>query len=158
MMVLELSGRTLGGLLMREPIGHGGHGVVYRCEQRKLGRDLVVKVRHARPEDYAGQDRFLREVRLAAQLQHPFAAHVYDFGVEDDGVWWIAMELVQGVTLGACGLKYIAVRPPLRTNILHNEYHEFSASQITAHLILAAGFRLPVLWRQEEYAHRAWKL
>jgi serine/threonine-protein kinase len=94
---------------VREPIAVGGYGVVYRCEQRELGRDVVVKVLRARPGDYAGQARFVREAPLAAQLDHPFAAHVYGFGVEDDGVRWIAMELVRGVTLGA----YLKARGPM---------------------------------------------
>src|SRR6185295_14258747 len=44
--------------------------------------------------------RFRRETELAARLDHPYAAHVYSFGAEDDGLLWIAMELVQGTTLG----------------------------------------------------------
>ena len=97
----ELFGRNLGEFLVRERIGVGGHGVVYRCEQRELGRDAVVKVLRSRPGNCAGPERFVREARLASQLEHPFSAHVYAFGVEDDGVLWIAMELVRGVTLGA---------------------------------------------------------
>jgi serine/threonine-protein kinase len=99
---LGLCGRTLGEFLVLEPIGVGGHGVVYRCEQRELGRDAVVKVLRPRPgDDDAGTERFGREARVASQLEHPFAAHVYAFGVEADGVRWIAMEFVRGVTLGA---------------------------------------------------------
>src|SRR5690349_9538654 len=96
---LELFDRNLGAFLVRERIGVGGHGVVYRCEQRDLGRDAVIKVLRSRPGHHAGTERFVREARLASQLQHPFSAHVYAFGVEDDGMRWIAMELVRGVTL-----------------------------------------------------------
>src|SRR5262249_26330622 len=45
------------------------------------------------------EQRFLREARLAARLDHPFAAHIYDFGTEPDGLRWIAMELVRGTPL-----------------------------------------------------------
>jgi serine/threonine protein kinase len=46
--------------------------------------------------------RFLREARLASRLDHPYAAHVYAFGIEEqDGLLWIAMERVRGVTLAA---------------------------------------------------------
>jgi WD40 repeat protein/serine/threonine protein kinase len=106
---LELFGRNLGEFLVRERIGLGGHGVVYRCEQRDLGRDVVVKVRRSRPKDSDGTERFVREARLASQLEHPFSAHVYAFGVEDDGVLWIAMEFVRGITLGA----YLKARGPM---------------------------------------------
>src|SRR5262245_20270034 len=85
---LELCGRNLGEFLVRERLCVGGHGVVYRCEQRELGREVVVKVQRSRPEAFDGSERFMREARLTSQLQHPFSAHVYAFGVEDDGVLW----------------------------------------------------------------------
>jgi WD40 repeat protein/serine/threonine protein kinase len=97
----NLCGRTLGEFVLRELIGEGGYGAVYRSEQPLLKRDVVVKVLHERRQDNeAAQDRFLREARLASQLRHPYAAHVYAFGVEhEEGLLWIAMELVQGITL-----------------------------------------------------------
>jgi WD40 repeat protein/serine/threonine protein kinase len=102
---LDLSGRTLGEFVLRERIGAGGHGTVYRCERRAFGRDAVVKVlrppRKGAAEDDAEAARFVREAQLASRLDHPYSAHVYAFGVEDDGVRWIAMELIHGVTLGA---------------------------------------------------------
>ncbi|MEO7729902.1 MAG: protein kinase, partial [Kofleriaceae bacterium] len=98
---LDLSGRTLGEFVLCERIGAGGHGTVYRCEQRALGRDAVVKVLRPRRKDDAEAARFVREAQLASRLDHPYSAHVYAFGVEDDGVRWIAMELIHGVTLGA---------------------------------------------------------
>ncbi|HEY6174197.1 MAG TPA: serine/threonine-protein kinase, partial [Kofleriaceae bacterium] len=98
---LDLSGRRLGEFVLHEQIGAGGYGAVYRCEQPVLKRDAVVKVLHTRRRwNHAARERFLREARLASRLEHPYAAHVYSFGAEDDGVLWIAMELVQGVTLG----------------------------------------------------------
>src|SRR5678810_282697 len=98
---LDLSGRRLGEFVLQERIGAGGYGTVYRCEQPALKRDAVVKVLHGRRRrNDAAERRFLREAQLASRLDHPYAAHVYSFGVEDDGLLWIAMELVQGVTLG----------------------------------------------------------
>lgn len=97
---VELTGRTLGEFTVREPIGTGGFAVVHRAEQRALEREAVVKVLHARlaarPEVAA---RFLREARLASRIEHPYAAHVYAFGAEPDGVHWIAMELVRGTPM-----------------------------------------------------------
>ena len=98
---LDLSGRTLGEFILREQIGAGGYGAVYRCEQPVLKRDAVIKVLHAgRRRNNTAKERFLREAQLASRLDHPYAAHVYSFGAEDDGLLWIAMELVQGITLG----------------------------------------------------------
>ncbi len=97
---MELSGRRLGEFTLREQIGEGGCAVVYRCEQPQLRRSAVVKVLHERGQrSDAALDRFRREAQLASQLDHPYAAHVYAFGDEDDGLFWIAMELVQGTAL-----------------------------------------------------------
>jgi WD40 repeat protein/serine/threonine protein kinase len=98
---LDLSRRKLGEFVLREPIGAGGYGTVYRAEQPALRREAVVKVLRPRWRNDAAPERFLREARLASRLDHPYAAHVYSFGVEDDdeGLRWIAMELVHGLTL-----------------------------------------------------------
>src|SRR5262245_27678442 len=91
----KLVGRKLGEFVLRERIGEGGFGVVYRAEQTTLDREAVVKVLHKRLQDTAQiTERFLREAKLASKLDHPYAAHVYAFGAESDGVLWIAMELV----------------------------------------------------------------
>ena len=96
----DLSGRVLGEFTLREQIDRGGYGAVYRGEQLRLERDVVVKVLHEWRDDEISRERFLREAKLAARLTHPYAAHIYDSGVEDeDRLLWIAMELVQGVSL-----------------------------------------------------------
>jgi len=87
--------------VLRELIGEGGFAAVYRCEQPLLGREAVIKVLHHRLR--ASEEvvqRFMREARLASRLDHPYAAHVYAFGVEpEDGLVWIAMEFVHGKSL-----------------------------------------------------------
>jgi hypothetical protein len=88
---LDLSGRRLGEFVLRDRIGAGGYGTVYRCEQPMLKRAAVVKVLHARRRrNHAAHERFLREAQLASRLDHPYAAHVYSFGIEHDGLLWIA--------------------------------------------------------------------
>src|SRR5215813_11076643 len=107
---LDLSGRTLGEFVLREQIGAGGYGAVYRCEQPVLKRDAVVKILHAgRRRNNTAKERFLREAQLASRLDHPYAAHVYSFGVEDDGLMWIAMERVPGITLA----EWLRTRGPM---------------------------------------------
>src|SRR6188768_2618070 len=95
-----LVGRTFGEFVVREPLGSGGFGMVFRAEQPALAREAVIKVLHTR---LLGSEtvvqRFLREARLASRLDHPYAAHTYAFGAEPDGVLWIAMELVRGTPL-----------------------------------------------------------
>ena len=95
-----LIGRTLGKFTILSQLGKGGSGEVYCAEQVQLGRSAVVKV--LRRDLAAGSnrvERFLREAKLASRLDHPYAAHIYAFGAEPDGVLWIAMEHVKGVTL-----------------------------------------------------------
>ncbi|MFT3694724.1 MAG: protein kinase [Kofleriaceae bacterium] len=102
----ELIGRILGKMTLVERLGRGGSGEVFRAEQAQLGRSAVVKV--LRKEVIASPnrvERFLREAKLASRLDHPYAAHVYAFGAEPDGVLWIAMEYVRGVTLDELVVK-----------------------------------------------------
>ena len=95
-----LVGRSLGEFVLRERIGEGGFGAVYRATQPALDREAVVKVlRGSLRGAQAASERFLREAKLASKLDHPYAAHVYAFGVETDGELWIAMELVRGTPL-----------------------------------------------------------
>jgi serine/threonine protein kinase len=111
-----LRGRQLGDFVLRECIGEGAFAAVYRCEQPLLGREAVIKVLHQRLRDSEVMfQRFMREARLASRLDHPYAAHVYAFGVEpDDGLAWIAMELVHGTSLA----RWISERGPLPLDML----------------------------------------
>ena len=82
-----------------EAIGVGGMGEVYRARDTKLGRDVAIKVL---PEEFARDkerlDRFEREARLLAQVNHSNIATLY--GLEEhDGQKFIVMELVEGETL-----------------------------------------------------------
>jgi serine/threonine protein kinase len=110
-----LRGRKLGEFILRERLGEGGFGAVYRCEQRALRREAVVKILHPRlrHNDVVLQ-RFLREAQVASRLDHPYAAHVYAFGIErDDGLFWIAMELVHGIALN----RWLTDRGPLLLDV-----------------------------------------
>jgi len=93
-----------------ERLGHGGSGEVYRAQEVQLGRSVVVKVLRRDLAKLGNRtERFLREVKLASRLDHPYAAHVYAYGAEADGVVWIAMEHVRGVTLD----ELVATRGPM---------------------------------------------
>ena len=96
----SLYGRQLGEFILRDRLDAGGQGAVYFADQLGLHRRAAVKVLHQRdPQNEDAVRRFSREARLASRLDHPYAAHVYAHGVADDGLAWIAMELVRGVTL-----------------------------------------------------------
>jgi WD40 repeat protein len=107
----DLHGRKLGEFVLRERLDEGGFGTVYRCEQPLLEREAVVKVLHQRMlRRDATLQCFVREAQLGSRLDHPYAAHVYAIGVEPtDGLVWIAMELVRGVTLA----RWLQLRGPM---------------------------------------------
>ncbi len=94
-------GRVVGGrYVLGARMASGGQGAVYAGVQRDLERDVVIKVLHGDGSlDAVARDRFEREARLAAQLAHPNVVAIYDFGREDDGLYWIAMERLHGRTL-----------------------------------------------------------
>ncbi|MBK7584493.1 MAG: serine/threonine protein kinase [Myxococcales bacterium] len=80
-------------------LGRGGMGVVYEARDEKLGRTVALKVLPAAlAADRVRSDRFLREARAAAQITHAAIATVFEIG-ESDGVLYIAMERVSGMTL-----------------------------------------------------------
>jgi serine/threonine protein kinase len=77
--------------------GTGATGTVYRAMHLTLGRPLAVKIlaRHLMDNPTA-QARFRREARAASKLEHPNSVQVVDFGVEPDGMTYLAMEFLEG--------------------------------------------------------------
>ena len=95
----SLLGRRLGVYFIRARLGAGGMGEVYRARDTTLGRDVAVKVLPAAVmADAAALERFEREARLLAALNHPNVAQVFGFE-QADGIPAIVMELVEGPTL-----------------------------------------------------------
>lgn len=93
--------RRLAHYEIAEPIGQGGMGIVYRAHDTRLGRDVALKVL---PEELAAApdrlDRFRREARALAALDHPNIVTVYSVE-EDAGVLFLTMALVDGLNLEA---------------------------------------------------------
>jgi serine/threonine protein kinase len=94
-------GSQVGPYEVVSQLGAGGMGEVYRAADRRLRRDVAVKViRRALVNDETALDRLLREATLASSLNHPNIVTIYETGVVGSDRY-IAMELVEGSTLRA---------------------------------------------------------
>jgi len=83
-----------------EEIGHGGMATVYRARDKRLGREVAIKIihKHLRENVEVGT-RFTAEARAAAKLRHPSIVEVYDVSGEEDGDRYLVVELCRGTTL-----------------------------------------------------------
>ncbi|MBA3717612.1 MAG: serine/threonine protein kinase [Actinobacteria bacterium] len=111
----EFAGYRLEGL-----IGHGGMSIVYRAQHLRLERTVALKL--LMPElsqDDSFRQRFMRESRLAASLDHPNVIPIYEAG-DQDGVFYIAMRFVGGSTLKAI-LEQEGPLPATRTASLMSQ-------------------------------------
>ena len=95
-------------------LGEGGMGVVYLAEREDLQSIAAVKILRDAWLSPARRDRFLAEQQMLAQLNHPSIARLYDAGALPDGTPWIAMEYVEGRTLGEHVRR---ARPSLRRRL-----------------------------------------
>jgi serine/threonine-protein kinase len=82
-------------------VGRGGMATVYLAHDLKHDRQVALKVLHVEPGSLLGAQRFQREIRLAARLQHPHILAVYDSG-ETAGQLWFVMPYVDGTNLREC--------------------------------------------------------
>ncbi len=90
--------RRLGGYELRDVLGEGGMGTVYRAHDPTLDRPAAVKVIRAKALSAEGKERFLREARASSKINHPNIITIYAAG-EEDGAPFMAMELIDGRTL-----------------------------------------------------------
>jgi YVTN family beta-propeller protein len=111
-------GTQLGGYRIEELIGRGGMSAVYLAEDLRLGRKVALKlIAPDLAEDERFRERFVRESRLAASLEHPNIVPIYEAG-EADGVLFIAMRHIGGTDLRALIKSEGPLDPPRTLGLL----------------------------------------
>lgn len=96
----DYSGQTIAGFRLNHQIGAGNVGIVYHATQLATGKNVAFKL--LKPEfshDPKFIERFLREARLSARLNHPNIVQAIDAGYSPEGEYYFAMELVEGSSL-----------------------------------------------------------
>jgi hypothetical protein len=92
--------RSIGKYELRRRIGRGGMGEVWAAYHAGLRREIALKILRPGGEvNPAAIARFEREVKATSELTHPNTVRVFDCGTTEDGVWFYAMELLEGVDL-----------------------------------------------------------
>ena len=93
---------VVGRFKIARKLGEGGMGEVFLAEQMPMGRSVALKVLRQELSGNAEQvERFKREAQAASQLSHPNTIIVHDFGQDEDGTLFIAMEFLEGKPLDA---------------------------------------------------------
>src|SRR6266852_1272321 len=93
-MPLALSGEKLGPYEILASIGAGGMGEVYKAADTRLGRTVAIKTLNTE-----NSDRFEREARAIAALNHPHICALYDIGTLPSGAGYLVMEFIEGAPL-----------------------------------------------------------
>jgi serine/threonine-protein kinase len=105
-----LEARKLGQYRLKARIASGATGDVWLARQDALDRNVALKVLRTRGDDERESlRRFAREAKVASSLRHPNTIRIFEYGASDDGVYFIAMELLDGVELD----KLVKERGPL---------------------------------------------
>lgn len=95
----ELDRMKLGPYELEDKLGEGGMGIVYRARHALLRRPTAVKLLPPSRSSPKAVERFEQEVRFTSQLSHPNTIAIYDYGRTGSGLFYYAMELLDGLNL-----------------------------------------------------------
>lgn len=97
-----------------EEIGHGGMATVYRARDKRLGREVALKVihRHLRENEEVGR-RFAGEALAVAKVKHPNIVEVYDVSGDDEEERYLVVELIEGQTLRQLLARHAPLPPEI---------------------------------------------
>ncbi len=101
-----LAAGKLGQYALEDKIGEGGMGSVYRARHALLRRPTAIKLIEPSKTSDVAVARFEREVQHTSQLNHPNTITIYDYGRTDEGVFYYAMEFLDGFSLQAMVEKF----------------------------------------------------
>jgi eukaryotic-like serine/threonine-protein kinase len=113
-----------------EEIGHGGMATVFRARDRRLGREVAIKLIHRHLRDNSEvAERFAREATAVAKLRHPNIVEVFDVSDEAEPERYLVVELIRGVTLR----ERLRHDGPLAPEVAAAVTHEIGAGLEHAH-------------------------
>lgn len=104
--VAAIAAKKLGQYRLEEKLGSGGMGVVYKGFHSVLRRPTAIKMLSVDKVNEDSIERFEREVQITCQLNNAHTVAVYDFGRTDEGLFYYAMEFLDGIDLQSLIEKY----------------------------------------------------